>query len=67
MLHRIMLATALVAVPAVVAAEQPAPANVHAQQVEPTKAKKHVKKGMHKKGGKTTAPKDAPSDSGKTN
>jgi hypothetical protein len=67
MLHRIMLAAALVAVPAIIAAEQPAPATLHAQQAESTKTKKHAKKGIHRKGGKTHAPKAAPSDSGKTN
>ena len=67
MLHRIMLAAALVAVPAIVAAEQPAPANVHAQQAKTTKAKKHGNKGTHKKGAKTTPPQAAPTDSGKTN
>jgi hypothetical protein len=59
MFHRIMLAAALIAVPAIVVAEQPARATAHAQQAEPAKPKKHSKKGMHKKSGKTAAPKAA--------
>jgi hypothetical protein len=64
MFHRIMLAAALIAVPAIVVAEQPARATAHTQQAEPAKPKKHSKKGAHKKRGKTAAPKAAPQDSG---
>jgi hypothetical protein len=67
MIHRIMLAAALLAVPAIVVAEQPVRAGkTHAQQADSSaKAKKHAKKGLHRKSGKTAAPKSAPSDSGK--
>ena len=65
MIHRIMLAAALLTVPAIAMAERPAATSTHAQQAEPVKAKKHAKKGMHKKTGKTATPKAAPSDSGK--
>ena len=65
MIHRIMLAAALLAVPAIVAAEQPArAATAQAQQADSSKPKaKTGKKGMHKKGAKTAAPKMAPKDS----
>jgi hypothetical protein len=57
MIHRIMLAAALLAVPAIVVAEQPARVTTaHAQQADSSKAKpKTAKKGMHKKAGKTAA------------
>ena len=65
MIYRIMLAAALIAVPAIVVAEQPArPATAHAQQADSSKAKKTGKKGMHRKSGKTSAPKAAPKDTG---
>ena len=66
MIHRIMLAAALLAVPAIVVAEPPARATTgRAQQADTSKAKpKSGKKGMHKKGGKTATPKAAPKDSG---
>jgi hypothetical protein len=65
MIHRIMLAAALLAVPAIVVAEQPVRAGkTHAQQAETPKPK-GKKKGMHKKSGKTATPKAAPADSGK--
>ena len=66
MIHRIMLAAALIAVPAIVVAEQPArPTTAHAQQADSSKAKhKTGKKGMHRKSGKTSAPKAAPKDTG---
>ena len=63
MIHRIMLAAALLAVPAIVVAEQPARAITgHAQQADSSKTKtkaKGGKKGMHKKAGKSAAPKDS--------
>ena len=62
MIHRIMLAAALLAVPAIVVAEQPALATAHAQQADSSKTKtkaKSGKKGMHKKAGKSAAPKDS--------
>jgi hypothetical protein len=63
MIHRIMLAAALLAVPAIVVAGQPVVA--HAQQADSSKTKaKSGKKGMHKKGGKRAAPKAAPKDGG---
>lgn len=59
MIHRIMLAAALLAVPAIVVAEQPVRASTtHAQQAATAKPK--TKK--HKKSGKTAAPKAAPKD-----
>ena len=65
MIHRIMLAAALLAVPAIVVAEQPArAATAHAQQADSSKAKKSGKKGLHKKSGKRAAPKAAPKDTG---
>jgi len=65
MIHRIMLAAALLAVPAIVVAEQPArAATAQAQQADSAKPKpKTAKKGTHKKGAKTAAPKMAPKDS----
>jgi hypothetical protein len=67
MIHRIMLAAALLAAPAIVVAEQPALATAHGQQADSSKTKSKAKvahKGMHKKGGKSAAPKTAPKDSG---
>lgn len=63
MIHRIMLAAALLAVPAIVVAEQPARATTHAQQADSSKTKtkakaKGAKKGTHKKAAKSAAPKD---------
>ena len=63
MIHRIMLAAALLAVPAIVVAEQPTQAT---QQADTSKPKaKTAKKGTHKKGAKTAkAAPAAPKDSG---
>ena len=65
MIHRIMLAAALLTVPAIVMAEPPAAPSAHAQQADSAKAKKHGKKALHRKSGKTAVTKPAPSDSGK--
>jgi hypothetical protein len=58
MIYRTMLAAALLAVPAIVMAEQPTlVATAHAQQADTSKAKpKAAKKGTHKKAGKTAKP-----------
>ena len=61
MIHRIMLAAALLTVPAIVVAEPVLASRPHAQQAETPKPKK--KKGLHKKG-KAAAPKAEPKDSG---
>lgn len=66
MLYRIMLVAALVAVPALVAAE-PSRTTVITQHPDSAKTKKHSnKKSSHpEKTAKPAAPKAAPHDSGK--
>jgi hypothetical protein len=57
MIHRIMLAAALLAVPAIVVAEQPTlVTTAHAQQADTSKAKPKAKAAKkHKKAAKTAA------------
>ena len=58
MMYRTMLAAALLAVPAIVVAEQPTlVTTAHAQQADTSKAKPKTaaKKGAHKKAGKRAA------------
>jgi hypothetical protein len=65
MIHRIMLAAALLTVPAIAMADQPVATSTHAQQADTKPKPKTAKK--HKKAGKKAAPKAAavaPKDSG---
>lgn len=62
MIHRIMLVAALLAVPAIVVAQEPV-ASTHAQHADSAKAKKHSnKKSTHHTGSTGTTAKAAPSN-----
>ena len=64
MIHRIMLVAALLAVPAIVTAQEPV-ASTHAQHADSAKAKKHGKKSTHQKGSTGGTAKAAPSEGAK--
>lgn len=66
MIHRIMLAAALLSVPAIVVAEPVQVPTAGAQHTDSAKAKnKQSNKKSHGTSGKKAAPKAAPHDSGK--